>query len=205
MNLGKIKTLREVQEEFQKDNTEKFCASIGLMSLEPSELNRVFMMYSNSSGVIRKEYIRKFRAHLDKHPDRAQRRMRSPVDQSDEKNRVSRSRLVDQFYSHQLPGIDDDASSAMRSFVEKQKMLEKSAINCTELINSALDKLAYAFHGVHKDGNTEVQNAQAQVFAENKQDNAIKCPTKYMESSVAVILEFMENISMNILAKDAKI
>ncbi|KAH0789225.1 hypothetical protein GPJ56_006895 [Histomonas meleagridis] len=130
--------------------------------------------------------------------------MRPQVDQSDEKNRVPRSRLIDQFYSHQLPGINEDATIAMRRFAEKQKVLEKSAINCTELINSALDKLSYAFHGIHTDVNVDSQNTQAQIFAENKQDNTIKCPSKYMESSVAVVLEFMENISMNILAKDIK-
>lgn len=223
MNLPKIKTLDEVYKECVRySDPINFLIPENVNNLDPSELNRLYSMISACDGSINQRYLRDLQAHINSLPARPALRVHYNNEQlrqklqelnpppvqvpsNVEKNKLPRSRLIDQFYSHQLPGIQSQSLSLVRELIDQQKQLRESAKNCSELLKMATKKLSEAFPEVPHAGlgiNVPSHNS----FQEEEQNNANskmpKCPLRFMESSIAIVLEHTEHISIDIKRQD---
>lgn len=181
MNIKNIKTLEEVQREYY-NNKHLYQNTRSSSSLENSD-------GSNSS--------------VQDSVERPRKRMRTHQD-DDEKYDNRTSRLVLQFYSHQLPGIENDDSHDLRLLLKNQKKLERESLNAMELVNSALTKLINAFPKTPMNTDATTTGSQAHQFSENIIDYSPKCPTRFLESSIAVMLEHMEGLPVHFTSNDNK-
>ncbi|OHT16277.1 hypothetical protein TRFO_13282 [Tritrichomonas foetus] len=210
LNLPELRTLQEVREEYLRHNEPiSYPIPTDINSLEPSELNRLYTMVSTSDGTIHNKYLRDLQSHLDSLPPRPQRRMKSIIEpninlnsNSSDKNKLPRSRLIDQFYSHQLPGIEHTSIDNIRKLIQNQKNLRDSAINGTELLKIATKKLVEAFPDISHHGIGLSSSSQHSYQDDDQNRDSVtripKCPQKYMESSIAIVLEHTEHITLDI-------
>jgi preprotein translocase subunit SecD len=112
--------------------------------------------------------------------------------------------LIDQFYSHQLPGSERSAITGVRGFLRRQQQLKESVQSSTDLLRSSLKQLMLAYPEVTRQGFTR-EFAQLAGEGEGQAQppcEGIKCPTRYMESSIAVVMEHTEKVTMNIKRDD---
>lgn len=216
MNLPELKTLQQVRDEYTKRERLPIPIPEYLKTFEPSELNRLFTMISLSDGSVNHQYFRELQSYMNSFPPRPHLRMQNisttiretlpPSLNSSNKNRLPRSRLIDQFYSHQLPGIEDESLKRIRELIKKQQILRDSAINGEELLKLSSKKLMDAFPDVSPLGTGLLPTSHTlyQDDESNKESTSKvpKCPLRYMESSIAVVLEHTEHLSIDIQRQD---
>lgn len=225
MNLPKLKSLEEVRKEYlQHSDTVNYPIPENLNSLGPSELNRLYTMISDSDGTINQRYLRDLQAHINSLPPRPafrvhynnkqlkkkqqelqQQQQHNPpptqIPSNIERNKLPRSRLIDQFYSHQLPGIQSPSLEKVRQLIEHQKQLRDSAKNCGELLDLTTRKLSESYPEIsHSVLGVRIPSKIA--FQEDEQNGTNskipKCPLRFMESSIAIVLEHTEHISIDL-------
>ena len=160
-----------------------------LQSLEPSELNRLFLLISDSNGRISTTRQRIMQAYLDGLPPRPVRRI-DPGESA--KTAVRRSHLIDQFFAHRMEGITSGIGTC--EFSAEQAKLRDAAQQGSEILKLAIEKLADAFPEVPK--YTLGYDRELRTPVDEVQ-RAPKCPSKYMDGSVAVVLEHTEHITIN--------
>lgn len=222
--LPAIKTLEEVQKEYSRNiDPINFLIPENINNLEPSELNRLYTMISAADGtLINQRYLRDLQAHINSLPARPSLRSHynneqlekkireqytdqqakppsTAIPNNDDKNKLPRSRLINQFYSHQLPGINSKSLFQVRKLIEHQKQLRDSAKNTTELLKIATKKLIKAFPDVsYSSLGIDVEDAIQEDEQNNTNSKIPKCPLRFMESSIAIVLEQTENISIDL-------
>lgn len=226
MNLPKLKSLEEVRKEYLRNRDPvNFLIPENINNLEPSELNRLYTMISASDGSINQRYLRDLQAHINSLPPKPSLRVHynneqlrlklqevaianpapTQVPSNIDRNKLPRSRLIDQFYSHELPGIQNQSLGQVRKLIEHQKQLRDSAKNCCELLKLATKKLSESFPevshsvlGVHHQSNNSYQEDE-----QNTTNSKVpKCPLRFMESSIATVLEHTEHISIDLKRQD---
>ena len=175
-----------------------------LNCLEPSELNRLYTLISNNDGSVNQKYFRELQAHIESLPSRPPKRMHDitleqPVP---DKKVLPRSRLIDQFYTHSLPGIESESLNGVRSFIKNQRNLCDSANNGTELLKLAIRKLVNSFHDIPSNGlGVPIPTHNAYQDDDQNKDAPsviLKCPARFMEKSIAIVLEHTEHLTIDI-------
>lgn len=160
-----------------------------LQSLEPSELNRLFLLISDRNGKLSTSRQRVMQPYLEELPPRPVRRLEN---KDGDQLAVRRSHLIDQFFSHRMHGLKSEGSTAELS--REQARLRDAALQSSEILKMAVEKLADAFPEVPK----STLGYDREIRVPPDESRVLKCPTKYMEGSVAVVLEHTEHITMNI-------
>jgi hypothetical protein len=162
-------------------------------ALEPSEANRLFTLISDRSGRISRHHAGQLQQYFESTGSPPPPRIGTAPETTE--RTVPRSRLIDQFYSHQLEGIRHSAFSDMRRLIDRQIALQQAARNGTELLSFAMRNLTEAFpEVVHA-------NFSHHGAASDESSRTVKlppCPTRYMEASIAMVLEHIEHITLNL-------
>ena len=182
--------------ENQIDSLPLSLESSFLQSLEPSELNRLFLLISDSNGKISTARQRIMQPYLEGLPPPPVRRLEPKESDS---TSVRRSHLIDQFFSHRMHGIKAEGSTC--ELAREQVKLRDAALQSCEILKMAVEKLAEAFPEVPK-GNLGYDRELRAPLEESQK--TLRCPTKYMEGSVAVVLEHTEHVTIN-LTRDGDI
>jgi hypothetical protein len=167
-------------------------------TLKAPEWNRFYSLYSTQTGAIPRDESKSHHLNLEALPPRPPSRMDSSEEPPTDPSTVPRSRLVDQFYSHELPGASQSAMSGVRGFIRRQRQLAGEVHASADLMRHAMKQLMIAYPNVSRQGlcrefTQSAAEGQPQLVFEG-----IKCPTRYMESSIAVVLEHTERLTMNI-------
>jgi hypothetical protein len=113
---------------------------------------------------------------------------------------VPRSRLIDQFYSHDFSGNNPSSLTGVRGFIRRQRKFKADVQVGTDLMRLAMKHLIAAYPEVSRQG-------LSSEFVHPPSENegipfpvleGIKCPSRMMEASIAVVLEHTEHMPMNI-------
>lgn len=171
---------------------------VNIANLDQSELNRFYILISRSDGKIRSEYIKELQQHLASLPPPPQHRIRLPEDIGLEKTYCPRSHLLDQYFSHQIPGINDPTRQSLQELILMQKRLCEAARNGALLLNLSTRKLIEAFPDVPRGITLGTQVQSFDDIPRDYSSKLIKCPARFMESSVSIVLEHTDNIAMDL-------
>jgi hypothetical protein len=164
-------------------------------------LNRLFTLISNRKGEITRDQAKELKPFLNALPPRPPPCIGTETEPRPDRPIVPRSRFVDQFYSHQLPGVRGGTFSDIRELIDEQRILQRQAREGTEVLNYALKNLTEAFPDVPFD-ETAISHATRPARNEDSPRasiiKALQCQARFMESSVAMTLEHTEHLTMNI-------
>lgn len=109
------------------------------------------------------------------------------------------SRLVRQFYAHRLPGAESDDARELRLLLQRQQRLEREARNAADLVSSALAKLSSAFPR-----NQAAADGAPGAPDDGASEHALKCSSRFLESSIAVMLEHMDGLPVHFASADSE-
>jgi hypothetical protein len=168
------------------------------IALEASEMNRLFTMISDRNGRLSRHHASQLQQYFECVPSPPPPRIgTAPEVPSD---RVApRSRLVDQFYAHHLAGIRHSAFTDIRTLIERQIAIQREARTGTELLTFAMKNLTEAFPEVPQVGYSAAPSHHSSVGEDSSRITKIpQCPTKYMEASIATVLEHTEHLTVNL-------
>ena len=173
---------------------------IKIHKLSPSQRNRIFMQYSSIDGQMTPnlEAYQKpwtdttvYRDRFRYHPDR-------PVEI--EKDRLPRSRMVDTFFSHQLPGMEDSALTDARKLIKLQTQIQKTADAATKQYKLALFRMSQLVPEQHI-----VQKIMEEdplffepVLGMLEEEESFKiphCNNKLISTTISAILEHTDNVT----------
>jgi hypothetical protein len=193
-----IKTLSEVRAKFREQPARShFPSLLDPLGLEPSEVNRLFTRISTRMGEISRDDAHDLQPLLDGLPARQPPRI-GPTPEPPADPIVPRSRLIDQFYSHQLAGVERSVFSDIRGLIATQQALQRQAKNGAELLNYAMRNLVDAFPEVPVTGIGIGAHHGGDEWGRGNGMKAPQCPPRFMESSIAIVLEHTEHLTMNI-------
>lgn len=194
-----LKSLDEVYSSKKRAPELTLPLMVNMASLDQSELNRLYILISKSDGKIRSEYLKDMQQHLASLPPHPQHRIRLPEDVGVEKTICPRSHLLDQYFSHQIPGIDNPTKQNLQELILMQKRLCDAAQNGALLLNLSTRKLIEAFPDVPRTGLSLGPHVQSfDDILKDYSSKLPKCPTRFMESSVAIVMEHTDNIAMDL-------
>jgi hypothetical protein len=191
-----LKTLSEVRAKFRGQPARRRIASLlDPLGLEPSEVNRLLTRISTRRGEISCDDANDLEPLLDGLPPRQPPRVGAAPEPPDPV--VPRSRLIDQFYSHQLAGVERGVFSDIRRLIAAQHALQRQAKNGAELLNYAMRNLFDALLDAPVAGGSGGHHAGDESTRGNG-GKGPQCPPRFMGSSIAIVLEHTEHITMNI-------
>ena len=192
-------TLKEL--ELQQNNSNSFqeLAPIDILSLTPAERNRFFSQISTQNGRV-PESLQKSVENWNNLLNPKENEKSSSKNNFN--NILPRSHLIDTFFSHQLPGIQDSILTDIRRLIKIQNQILRSAdhgIKQTKLAIYHLDQLIPE-NKLLSIYNTDFKSIEAlnNLLEDEEQIKPIQMPSKLNAPSIALILESTDGITADV-------
>ncbi|EAY17981.1 hypothetical protein TVAG_113250 [Trichomonas vaginalis G3] len=193
-------SLKEVEEQ-QQYQTELFdLNSINIESLNPAERNRLFTQLSATNGEVPAEIRRITDGWIatvaNKDPERYQPKTGRQIVPS----HLPRSQLIDTFFSHQIPGIQDSILTDVRRLVRLQCQIKQTAEHGSRQIKLAmhhLNQIAPEAKLISQISTVEYNPFESigKMIEEDEPLKKINCITRLAQTSVSVLLENTDGIT----------
>ena len=201
MNLTIPPALKDVEHKCNDDITE-MCdlGRIDITQLSPSERNRLLIQYSSLDGGVTPNLT-----------TRADNWSKSIVSEDKDRykpngsfeikpNSVPRSRLIDTFFSHQLPGLKDSILTDVRKLVKLQDEIETTARNTTKQYKLAMFRLQQSNPDkkILERLSTISDNPLDSIQKMLEEEELLKVPhvnPRLMQTTVSAILENTDGIT----------
>lgn len=187
------KPLSEVESDFEKEVLTEFnISNLNIEDMDNCERNRLFTLYSNTQGNHPKEIANfiedwKIRANGREKGDN--------TDQKTDGNDLPRSKLVDAFFSHRLPGVKDTILDDIRKITKLHMRLERFAKLGIEQTNVGLHRLNSILPELCVFNEESKIKYSEQVGAKYGTDDAFKPIQPLSKNASATISLLLENLS----------
>ena len=174
--------------------------TIDITTLSPSERNRLFTQYSGTDGRVTPDLRGVADSWSNYVVSQNQSRFKPAGPEEIKKESLPRSHLIDSFFSHQLPGVEDSILTDVRYLVKLQSRIQRTADHASRQIKLAMHHMQQiasdpkSLQNFIKENENPIDSIQKMVD-EDEPFKPIHCNPKALQSTVSVILENTENIT----------
>ena len=174
--------------------------TIDITKLTPSERNRLFTQYSGTDGRVTPDLRTVSDSWSNYVASQNQSRYKPAGPEEIKKECLPRSHLIDSFFSHQLPGVEDSILTDVRYLVKLQSRIQRTADQASRQIKLAMHHLQQiapdpkSLQNFLKENENPVDSIQ-KLVDEDEPFKPFHCNPKVLQSTVSVILENTENIT----------
>ena len=197
MSIRLPQSLNDIKNETDTAKQTPDLIKIKINNLTASQRNRIITQYSAIDGSVSPDLQGVAASWTDDMKNSGIKNISSEIDN---RYKMIRSRLVDQFFSHQLPGIQDSVITDVRKIVKLQSQIQSAAYNASRQIKLAIHKCNQLYPQPKANPKflqietNSLDNIQKMI----EEDEPIKpphCNSRISHSSVACILENTDNIT----------